>query len=208
MKKIALIILTVVILAACAPNVPAQPTADIARVKTAAVATYQASQPTQEPPAPTAVPPTATQLPPATQEPTLVPTPTLKVPTLAPTTAPSSSSGGKVLEGDHAYLADQSPRDFAAIKPGTGMPVYYTFQNVGTTTWTTKYTFRYFDGYKAWGETSVNLPHEVKPGETVFIGMWVFPPEDPGGQYTTYWGLFNQDGERFNKVNYPFYVEK
>jgi hypothetical protein len=135
-----------------------------------------------------------------------VPTPTLKVPTLAPTTAPASSSGGKVLEGDHAYLADQSPRDFAVIKPGTGMPVYYTFQNIGTTTWTTKYTFRYVKGYQAWGETSVNLPHEVKPGETVFIGMWVFPPEDPGGLYITYWGLFNEDGERFNRVNYPFYV--
>ncbi len=84
-----------------------------------------------------------------------MPTPTLPLPTLVPTRVPTSSSGGKVLEGDHAYLADQSPRDFAIIKPGTGMPVYYTFQNIGTTTWTKNYTFRYYEGYQAWGETSV-----------------------------------------------------
>ena len=208
MKKIILIVLLAGILAACAPNVPAQPTADLAQVKTAAVATYQASQPTSEPALPTALPPTATPLPLPTTEPTLVPSPTLIVPTVKPTKAPVPSSGSKTLEGDHAYLADQSPRDWAGIKPGTGMPVYYTFQNIGTTTWTKDYTFRYYDGYQAWGETKVFLPHEVKPGETVFIGMWVFPPEDPGGHYVTYWGLFNADGDRFNKVNYPFIVSQ
>ena len=193
-------------LAACAPNIPAQPTLDIAQVKTAAVATFQASQPTAEPVIPTVEPPTATALPTATESVTLVPTPTMLIPTLAPTKKPATSGGGKALEGDHAYLADQSPRDFEIIKSGTGMPVYYTFQNIGTTTWTKDYSFRYFDGYKAWGETTVFLPHEVKPGETVFIGMWVFPPESPGDLLITYWGLFNDDGKRFNRVNYPFYV--
>ena len=109
MKKFVLLILLAAMLAACAPNVPAQPTADIAQVKTAAVETYQASQPTLEPVVPTAVPPTATTMPPANQDPTLVPTPTLPLPTLVPTRVPTSSSGGKVLEGDQAYLADQSP---------------------------------------------------------------------------------------------------
>ena len=206
MKKIVVLILFVIILAGCAPNIPAQPTMDLAAVQTAAVATYQASQPTPEPLAPTVIPPTSTAMPTATDSVTLVPTPTILIPTLAPTKKPATSSGGKALEGDHAYLADQSPRDFAVIKPGTGMPVYYTFQNIGTTTWTKDYSFRYFDGYKAWGETTVFLPHEVKPGETVFLGMWVFPPESPGDLLITYWGLFNEDGERFNRVNYPFYV--
>lgn len=206
MKKFILLILLATLLAACAPNTSAQPTTDIAQVKTAAVATFQASQPTAESVIPTVKPPTATALPTATESVTLVPTPTILIPTLAPTKKPSTSGGGNVLEGDHAYLADQSPRDFEIIKSGSGMPVYYTFQNIGTTTWTKNYTFRYHKGYKAWGETSVSLPHEVKPGETVFIGMWVFPPEDPGGLYITYWGLFNEDGERFNQVNYPFYV--
>jgi hypothetical protein len=206
MKKFAFLILMAAILAACAPNIPAQPTADLAKVKTEAVATFLASQPTEQPPVPTAVPPTLAPLPTATLSPAQVPSPTLPIPTMAPTRAPTASSGGKTLVGDHAYLTDQSPRDWAAVEVGTGMPVYYTFQNIGTTTWTSKYTFRYFDGYRAWGETSVKLPHEVKPGETVFIGMWVFPPEDPGGHYITYWGLYNEDGDRFNKVNYPFYV--
>ena len=52
MKKIIVLILFVMILAGCAPNIPAQPTVDMAAVKTAAVATYQASQPTAEPLAP------------------------------------------------------------------------------------------------------------------------------------------------------------
>jgi Ig-like domain from next to BRCA1 gene len=208
MKKFLPIVLFAVILAACAPNIPAQPTLDVAMVKTQAVATFQASQPTVAPADPTAIPPTATILPTSTIAPAQVSSPTLAIPTLAPTHVPTTSSSGKVLEGDHAYLAGQSPRDWASIEPGTGMPVYYTFQNIGTTTWTTKYTFRYFDGYKAWGVTSVNLPHEVKPGETVFVGMWVYPPEDPGAHYITYWGLYNEDGDRFNKVNYPFYVAK
>jgi hypothetical protein len=207
MKKFLPILLFAIVLAACAPAAPLVPTVDVNQVKTAAVATYQASHPTAQPAAPTAVPPTSTPLPTATLAPAQIPSPTLAMPTVAPTHSTSSSTG-KVLTGDHAYLADQSPRDWASIEVGTGMPVYYTFQNIGTTTWTTKYSFRYFDGYQAWGVKTVYLPHEVKPGETVFIGMWVYPPEDPGAHYITYWGLFNEDGDRFNKVNYPFYVAK
>jgi len=209
MKKIIPMIVTILLLAACNAVSPTSNAPDLNVIRTEAVSTFVAgmpvepvlSEPTQAPtatPEPTnttAVEPTAIALP------TIMPSIT-KAPVVAKTYAPV------IVTGDHGYLVSQSPADWAKIAPGDGESVFFTIMNNGTTTWTEDYTFRYIDGYQAWGVTQISLPDKVKPGETVFLGINVFPPEDPGNYYTTYWGLFNADGTQFLQVYFTFVVER
>ncbi len=206
MKKIIPMIVMILLLAACNAISPT-PSPDLDVIRTEAVATYEAGiPPTAEPtqlPTPTAAPTNTPQV----DLPTAIPLPTIQ-PSVTHAPVVVKTSAPVIITGDHGYLVSQNPADWAKIAPGDGQAVFFTIMNNGTTTWTTDYSFRYIDGYKAWGVTEVKLQDDVKPGHTAFLGIDVFPPEDPGNYYTTYWGLFNADGDKFLQVYFTFVVER
>lgn len=209
MKKLLIIPILALLLAACFTASPNQ-SPDLNVIRTEAVSTFIAAMPVEPLPSDPTPQPTPTAEPTSTTAvlpPTDIPLPTL-MPSLTPAPVVVKTYAPVIITGDHGYLVSQSPADWAKIAPGHGESVFFTIMNNGTTTWTTDYTFRFIDGYKAWGVTQINLPDEVKPGQTAFLGINVFPPEDPGNYYTTYWGLFNADGKKFLQVYFTFVVER
>lgn len=115
----------------------------------------------------------------------VLPTATLKV--VAP--APAKT-------GDKAELSGQSPSDGTSIPKSASFDMTIVLKNVGTTTWSTRYTLVYYAGDQLGSPSDFNMPNEVKPGETVKL---VFPMKTPDstGKKKIIWAVRNGDGMNF-----------
>jgi hypothetical protein len=93
--------------------------------------------------------------------------------------------------------------------PNTKFTKIWRLQNVGTCTWTTDYKVVYDSGNQMEGPAEVNLPMDVKPGETTDIAVDLYAPGWPGS-YIGYWKLKSGNGTSFgigSKANSVFYVK-
>lgn len=207
--SLVLLMAATLILAACQQNTPVAPTIDANAIYTQAAATVAAGlaqtqqalpspTPTPPPPTPTVtmiVNPTATlnqpgpgnETPTATQAVVLTP-----MPTNTPAVAQPSVA-------DKAEWVSQSPVDGTEVGKKDVITVKYVLKNVGKTTWTPKYTFRYYAGDKMGSPNDLNLTKEVKPNETVEIVFQLTAP-DKSGETNTVWVLTNADGVNFFSV--------
>jgi len=116
------------------------------------------------------------------------------------TLVPSATrSAAQPTVPDKADWVSQTPNDKTQVTRNSKFIIKYVFKNVGTTTWTTKYTFRYYAGNKMGSPNDLNLLKDVKPNETVEI---VFEATAPGekGMTNTIWVLSNADGINFYSV--------
>ncbi len=156
--RLAVFLAFALILVGCStPTVVALPTQDIPSIRTEAVKTVEAKltieavlQPTATLPptlAPVVVVITATPLPTPTAEAVVL------VPTSTPTVKPASGGGGVVYPTattrsgpDLAQLLSQSPIDGTNVSAGSEFDGTWTFKNVGTSTWTTGYEYRFAGG--------------------------------------------------------------
>jgi hypothetical protein len=144
--------------------------------------------------------PSATPTIPATATPTMVPaTDTPSGPTSTPTKTlyPTYASGG--VSGDQSkFSQDITIPDGTTLTPGSTFTKTWLFVNTGTTTWTTNYKLVYFDGVNEAKNNalSVNLPNDVKPGESVQISLDFVAPSS-NGTYTSWWKLFSANGVLF-----------
>lgn len=152
--------------------------------------------------------PTGTNTP--TVEPTLTPTST--IPPL-PTIQGQATGTGMVLPtvqalntpigiatsvtynipGDHARYLYNRPSDGFEIQAGNDFTIVFALENIGTTTWNTKYSLRYMYGTPCWAVTSVPLTKDVKPGQRIEMFVACFAPQEPG-TYTDHWGLYTDTG--------------
>lgn len=104
--------------------------------------------------------------------------------------------------GDKAELVGQDPADNSAVGQNDVITMSLTIKNTGTTTWSTAYTLKYFAGERMGSPNDLNMPHEVKPGETVNLVFTLTAPGSSGSK-TIIWVMQNPDGVNF----YPIYFK-
>jgi hypothetical protein len=189
------------VLAACGPSQPvATQTVDPNAVFTAAAQTANAKMTEMAALSPSAAPATATatlSTPTATSA-----TASATTPSPAAATSTTSSTGGSSAQGDSSqYVSDVSVPDGTNFNANEAFTKTWKLQNMGTTTWTTAYKLVHVDGNAMTSSTSVPLPNEVGPGQTVDISVNMTAPAS-SGNYKGYWRLSNAQGTPFGTVIY------
>ena len=146
---------------------------------------------------------TAASIPSATTTPTVTET-FVSTTAAPPTPTPSVTSA---LTSTRASLADkaewtnQSVPDQSKFNPGAPFKVTWTFTNVGTTTWTTDYTAKFWSDDLMGSPDTVHFSKEVKPNDTIDITMNFKAPSAIGSAKSSWW-LQNADGVNF----FPFFI--
>ncbi|HSM72514.1 MAG TPA: NBR1-Ig-like domain-containing protein [Anaerolineales bacterium] len=147
---------------------------------------------TVQPPAP---PATLTPLPPLTPTQTpLVPPP--------PTIAPSGCDRA-------TFITDVNVPDGTIFAPGAAFSKTWRIKNSGYCAWTRDYKLMYYSGEQMGAPTSINMPLNVFPGETVDLTVNMVAPNSPG-EYRGFWIFANANGTMFGigtDASKPFWVE-
>lgn len=208
----------VFLLAACSgPTAVVAPTADIPQVRTEAVQTVIAKLTIEAALNPTATQPqVATETPAPAATATLEPTATEQAaqatatPAVAATatTRPATGGGGVVVATatrragpDQAQLVSQEPKDGTVYNPGNEFDGTWTFKNIGTSTWTTGYEYRFAGGTNLARQDRYTLSKSVAPNESITLVTDMVAPATRG-RYVSNWELVNENGDVF----YRFYV--
>jgi len=196
------------------PTVVELPTPDISKVRTESVQTVVAKLTIEAALQPTAtLPPTAAPLViTATPEPTSTPEPVIVLPTATATTKPVTGGGGVVYPTatkrsgpDLAQMISQNPIDGTNVSAGSEFDGTWTFKNIGTSTWTTGYEYRFASGTNLAKAKIYPLKESVAPGDTItLVADMVAPPQ--AGRYTSYWELVNENGDVFFNFFIIIYV--
>lgn len=132
-----------------------------------------------------------------TGTPTVMPTAIKLVTATSAVVAPPPAS-----KGDKAILTAQSPSDGTSMPKSASFDMHLTLKNTGTTTWSTAYRLVYFAGERMASPSDFNMPHEVKPGDSVTLVFTLTAP-DTSGEKTIIWVMQNADGANF----YPVYLK-
>ena len=114
------------------------------------------------------------------------------------TSANQSSTADK-----YAYVS-QNYADGYQIRPGRAITITWAVKNVGTTGWSTDYTYRHFGGVGAAKEI-YNFTKTVPADAVTNISVTFTTPTTPGN-YSTWWKLTNAQGENFGDVDFSFVV--
>lgn len=101
------------------------------------------------------------------------------------TVIPAVSATAAVMPtsaADVAHFVSENYPDGTNVALGATFTKTWTLQNAGTTTWSTTYSFAMTGGAYPLGEPQgypsvINLPHEVKPGETVEFSANITAPK-------------------------------
>jgi hypothetical protein len=211
------------LIAACSgpQATPEIPTVDANTIYTQAAETVQAgfsqteaanptAEPTQPPAATNTMEPetvsgmTATAN--AILQPAAVASPTLSAgqPTLALATAavglPTATSAVVApppqATGDKAELSGQTPTDGTNIQKNASFTTTIVLKNIGTTTWTPSYALTFYAGDQMGSPKDFNMPHDVKPNESVRL-VFDMKASDSTGSKRTIWAVRNADGVNF-----------
>jgi hypothetical protein len=94
------------------------------------------------------------------------------------------------------FVTDISVPDGWPVYPGQVFKKTWRLKNIGTCTWTRSYTLVFAGGEQMGGLSAVNLPKDVRPGETVDVSVDLMAPSVPG-LYRGYWHLRNPSGGLF-----------
>jgi hypothetical protein len=194
-KKFPLIALTsLLLLGACAPATPAQPTPDVNAIRTSAAYTVVAEITL------TAAVFTATSLP--------TDTPVPEVPTETPTLEPFTSDPTLAALGTPAALCDDYSWDNATvdvtIPDGTPMTLNQDFvktwkiRNTGTCSWGEGYGLIYSHGERMSGKP-VPLAVVVQSGQEVEVSVNLKAPGKIG-EFLSAWTMVNPNGLPFGKA--------
>lgn len=214
--RVVAILALVFILAGCSgPTAVVQPTQDIPAIRTESVQTVVAKltieaalNPTATVAAPTETPappePTATEAAPVATN-----TPAAPAATATPTRRPVTGGGSGVVYPtatrragpDQAQLVSQSPTDGTVFGPSNEFDGTWTFKNVGTSTWTTGFEYRWAGGTNLAKAKIYTLPSRVSPGESITLYTDMVAPSTEG-RYVSNWELVNENGDVF----YQFFM--
>jgi len=204
-----LVLISLVFLGACnlSPQSEVASTQDINLLFTAAANTVMAQLTQTEVAKPTSTW-TPSPIPTNTEElPTLPPLPganTLDTPTLSLTLAPLPGLATATValgpRADKAEWVSNSPPDGASVVTNAKFDIRWTIKNVGTTTWTTDYTFRYFAQDRLTEKDVYHFRGTVKPGESTVLIADAVAPSKPG-TYNTWWKLVNAAGTNFGDLS-------
>lgn len=188
------LLIATLVLSACAPATPIEPTPDVLAIRTSAANTVVAEFTL-----------TAAAFTPTTQPPTETPTPELPTdtPTVAFATDPTQIALGTpgVLCDDFSFdnaTVDVTILDGTAMTPGQEFVKTWKIKNTGTCAWGDGYSLTYSYGEKMDGQP-VPLGTLVQSGQEVDISV-NFKAPTAIGEYTSAWQMTNAKGVPFGKV--------
>jgi hypothetical protein len=98
--------------------------------------------------------------------------------------------------------------DDAVMKPGESFTKIWRLQNMGSCPWTTDYRVFFFSGEQLGAVSSIALPREVPPGESIDIALDMVAP-GRAGTFQGNWKLRNPAGNAFGigpSGSAPFWV--
>ena len=95
-------------------------------------------------------------------------------------------------------MVGETIADGTTFKAGETFTKSWTLKNVGDCDWTTDYRFVFEGGDQMNGQTSLNVPSVIEPGETVTFNINMTAPTTDGN-YTGVWRLKSADGEKLGK---------
>lgn len=107
------------------------------------------------------------------------------------------------------FIKDVTIPDGTQLAVGEVFTKTWRLQNRGTCTWTPDYMLVYTGGDPMGSTTTVRLPGNVAPGQTVDVSVTLTAPASTG-YHQGYWMLRNPSGALFgagSKANEAFYVE-
>ncbi len=140
------------------------------------------------------------QTPTATPLLTISPSPTVVIPSATPRALCDQAAPGTPI--------DVTIPDDTQLQPGQVFTKIWRLQNVGTCTWTRAYAVTFFSGDQLGAPSSVPLPGEVAPGQSVDIAVDMIAPTKPG-KYQGNWKLRNASNVLFGigpNGSAPFWV--
>ncbi len=185
---------TAILLGACAPATPIEPTPDVLAIRTSAANTVVAEFTlTAAAFTPTSLPPTQTATP--------------EIPTATPTTA-FATDPTQIALGTPGLLCDDLSFDLATVDvtildgtsmtPGQEFVKTWKIKNTGSCAWGDGYTLTFSYGQKMDGQP-VPLGTVVQVGEEVEISV-NFKAPTAIGEYTSAWQMANAAGVTFGKA--------
>ncbi|MDD2920870.1 MAG: NBR1-Ig-like domain-containing protein [Anaerolineales bacterium] len=197
-KQIITVLLIAIILTACAPATPVEPTPDVLAIRTSAAYTVVAEFTL------TAASFTSTPLPP-TETPT--PEPPTATATEAFTTDPTLAALGTpaALCDDYSFTADVTIPDGTTMTAGQEFVKTWKIKNTGNCTWGAGYSLIYSYGEKMNGQP-VPLATVVAPDGEVDVSI-NFKAPDKIGEYTSAWQMVNPTGFSFGTKENILYVK-
>ena len=107
------------------------------------------------------------------------------------------------------FVMDVTVPDGTKLQPREAFTKTWRLKNVGTCTWTPEYDLMFVSGELMGMSEPQPLATDVPPGKTVDISVNMLAPAAVGN-YKSYWGLENDDGERISiigNVDGTFYVD-
>jgi hypothetical protein len=114
-----------------------------------------------------------------------------------PNTTPTSGTP-EAGTTNQAEWVSQSIADDTAFAPGETFTIAWRLKNVGTSTWTVSYMFRFYSGDAFGAPKEVPLGRAVLPGETVEISIPMKAPAEPG-DYRSDWVLSDENLSNFKQ---------
>jgi hypothetical protein len=106
---------------------------------------------------------------------------------------------------DKATWISNDPPDSALVVTDAKFDITWQMKNMGTTTWTTKYTIRHFSGNIIMKHNQFNFRADVKPGDTGSFIVDAIAPSKPG-TYNTWWKMTNDLGQNFGDMSLTIIV--
>jgi hypothetical protein len=94
------------------------------------------------------------------------------------------------------FVTDVTVPDGTIFQPGATFTKTWRLKNIGTCTWTTSYSMVFVSGTQMGSTTSVSMPGNVAPGQTVDVSVPMTAP-NTAGNYTGYWKFKNPSGVLF-----------
>jgi hypothetical protein len=205
-SKLPITLLAITLLiAACAPAAPVEPTPDVNAIRTSAANTVVAEFTlTAAAFTPTSAPPTETPTP---EQPT-------ETPTIAFATDPTQAALGTPAAICDSYSFDLTTLDVTVpdgtpMTPGQEFVKTWKIKNTGICTWDTGYKaiFSYSSPpNQTMGAQPVPLAALVAPGEEVEVSVQFKAPATPG-EYTGYWQMVNSKGIPFGTKDFILIVK-
>ena len=190
------VVVTAVLLAACAPATPIEPTPDVLAIRTSAANTVVAEFTL-----------TAAAFTPTSQPPTQTPTPEIptETPTIAFATDPTLIALGTpgALCDDASYdgaTVDVTILDDTVMTPAQQFVKTWKIKNTGTCSWGDGYVLIFSSGEKMDGQ-AVPLGVVVQPDQEIDVSVNFTAPIKLG-QYSSTWVMANPQGYTFGKSIY------
>jgi hypothetical protein len=91
-------------------------------------------------------------------------------------------------------IAGETISDGTEFAPGVSFEKTWTLRNTGDCDWTTSYYFKFVEGDRMDGASSLAVSSVIEPNEQITFKLDLKAPNDPG-DYTGIWQLFAADGE-------------